>query len=137
MIKRLRLLLAIMALVLGFGLGTAQPAFAVDPLDEICASNPDSETCKSHTVAVDPATGEKINPLTGTDGLLYKISTIIATVAGIVAIIVIVVSGFRYITSGGDAQKTASAKSTLIGAIIGLIIIVLAQSIITFVVRKL
>jgi hypothetical protein len=137
MIKRLRFLPVFIALVVGFGLGAVQPAFAVDPLKDVCASNPDSETCKSHTVATDPTTGEAVNPLTGTNGLLYKISTIIATVAGVVAVIVIVVSGLRYITSGGDAQKTASAKGTLVGAIIGLIIIVLAQSIITFVVRKL
>jgi type IV secretory pathway VirB2 component (pilin) len=135
--KRFLLLPIVLAIAIGFGLGAAQPVFAVDPLDEICAANPQSETCKSHTTTVDPVTGEKVNPLTGTNGLLYKVSTIVATVAGIVAVIIIIVSGLRYITSGGDSQKTASAKGTLIGSIIGLVIIVLAQSIITFVVRRL
>ncbi|MBL8122451.1 hypothetical protein JNM87_06935 [Candidatus Saccharibacteria bacterium] len=49
----------------------------------------------------------------------------------------IMVSGFRYITSGGDSQKIASAKNTLIGAIIGLVVIALAQTIITFVLSRL
>jgi hypothetical protein len=48
----------------------------------------------------------------------------------------IMVSGFRYITSGGDAQKISSAKNTLVGAIIGLVVIVLARVIITFVLSK-
>lgn len=136
MIRRLLFLPVVIALAIGFGLGTVRIAFAADPLSDICAANPSSDTCKSSTVTKD-SNGAAVNPLTGTNGTLYKVSTIIATVTGIVAVIVIIVSGLRYITSGGDGQKTASAKNTLVGAIIGLVIIVLAQSIITFVVRRL
>ena len=57
-------------------------------------------------------------------------------VAGIAAVIVIIVSGIRYMTSGGDSQKVSSAKNTMIGAIAGLLIIVLAQTIITFIVKR-
>lgn len=107
------------------------PAFAqTDVLADPC-SDPvvakDSPTCQSRT---------KINPLTGTDGTLYKVSMIMAIIAGIAAVVMIIVSGIRYLTSGGDAQKVSSAKSSLIGAIVGLVIIVLAQTIITFVVKR-
>ena len=100
-------------------------------ISEACTFAPDSETCKSDSA------NAKENPLTGTSGTLYKVSLIIAIVAGIAAVIVIIVSGIRYMTSSGDTQKVSSAKSTLIGTIAGLIIIVLAQTIITFVVKRL
>jgi hypothetical protein len=115
---------------LAMPLACASSVFAADPLADACATAPDSATCQSRG---NPDT----NPLTGTNGTLYRVATIIAVVAGLVAVIVIMVSGFRYVTSGGDAQKTASARSALIGAIVGLVIIVLAQSIITIIVRSL
>jgi hypothetical protein len=61
---------------------------------------------------------------------------IVASVAAVAAVIVIILSGFRYITSGGDTQKTAAAKNTLIGAIVGLVIIALAQAIIILVIKS-
>ncbi len=97
-------------------------------LSDACQSAPSSATCKS--------TSPNTNPLTGTDGTLYKVSMIVASVAAVAAVIVIILSGFRYITSGGDTQKTAAAKNTLIGAIVGLVIIALAQAIIILVIKS-
>jgi predicted permease len=54
-------------------------------------------------------------------------------VVGAVAIIMIIYGGFRYITSGGDSNRVGSAKNTLIYAIVGLIIVALAQVIVHFV----
>jgi hypothetical protein len=48
----------------------------------------------------------------------------------------IILGGLKYITSGGDAQKVASAKSALIYAIVGLVIVALAQAIVRFVLGK-
>lgn len=131
MVRKMRFALAALtfAVIAGASLSLQRTAFAVDPLGEICNGNTQSETCQSQ--------GTATNPLTGTNGTLYKVSTVIAAITGVIAVIVIIVSGVRYMTSGGDTQKVASAKSTLIGAIIGLVIIALAQTIITFVVRKL
>lgn len=46
--------------------------------------------------------------------------------AGIVMFVVLVVGGFKYITSSGDAQKTAGAKNAITYAIIGIIVVALA-----------
>src|SRR5947209_3253133 len=59
---------------------------------------------------------------------------IFSWVVGIVAVIMIIVGGFRYITSGGSSDKIGSAKNTLIYAIIGLIIVALAQFIVHYVI---
>lgn len=53
--------------------------------------------------------------------------SLLSYVAGVAAIIMIIYSGLKYITSGGDAGKVSSAKSTLIYALIGVAVAVLAQ----------
>jgi hypothetical protein len=58
---------------------------------------------------------------------------IISAIAGIAAIIMVILSGMKYITSGGDSSKVASAKNSLIYAIIGLIIVALSQTIVHYV----
>ncbi len=58
---------------------------------------------------------------------------ILSIVAGFAGVVMIVVSGFKYITSGGDAQAVSSAKRTLIYALVGLVIVALAQFIVRFV----
>jgi hypothetical protein len=56
-----------------------------------------------------------------------------SVVVGIVAVIMIIVGGFKYITSGGDSGNITSAKNTIVYAVIGIIIVVLAQVIVKFV----
>jgi len=65
-----------------------------------------------------------------------KITLIVAYVAGAAAVIMILAGSLKYITAAGDSNKVSSAKNTIIYALVGLIIIVLAASIINFVVSK-
>jgi hypothetical protein len=48
----------------------------------------------------------------------------------------IVFGGFKYITSGGDSNNVSGAKNTIIYAIIGLVIVALAQLIVHFVLNQ-
>src|SRR5581483_10631760 len=63
----------------------------------------------------------------GVSDIVNEAVRILSFVAGAAAIIMVIVSGFRYITSGGDTNRVASAKNTLIYAVIGVAIAVLAQ----------
>jgi uncharacterized membrane protein len=65
--------------------------------------------------------------------LAQQVVQIFSIVVGAISIIMIIYGGFRYITSGGDSNRVGSAKNTLIYAIIGLIIVALAQLIVHFV----
>jgi hypothetical protein len=65
--------------------------------------------------------------------LLTKIINIISAIVGVVAVIMIIYGGFKYITSGGDSNNVSGAKNTIIYAIIGLVIVALAQLIVHFV----
>jgi hypothetical protein len=58
---------------------------------------------------------------------------ILSFIAGVAAVIMIVVGGLRYITSGGDSSKVAGAKQAILYAIVGLIVVALAQFIVRFV----
>jgi hypothetical protein len=69
----------------------------------------------------------------GFTNLLSTIVTILSIVAGGIAVIMIVVSALRFITSGGDSNKVSSAKSALIYALIGVAIAALAQFLVHFV----
>jgi hypothetical protein len=68
--------------------------------------------------------------------LLDNIVNIFSAIVGIIAVIMIIVGGLRYITSGGDSSKVGSAKTTIIYALVGLVIVVLAQLIVHFVVNQ-
>ncbi len=75
-------------------------------------------------------TTEKIKapkPNGGSDaGLIASLLNPVYFWAGVVATIVIVVAGFLYVTSNGNAQQISRAKSAILAAIVGLVIILSA-----------
>ncbi len=69
--------------------------------------------------------------------LLNEVINIFSIVVGAVSVIMIIVGGFKYITSGGNDQGVASAKNTIMYALIGLVIVALAQIIVHYVLSRL
>lgn len=72
----------------------------------------------------------------GVTNLISSIVNIFSLIVGMVSVVMIIFGGFRYITSGGDSGKVTSAKNTIIYAVIGLVIVVLAQVIVKFILDK-
>ena len=58
---------------------------------------------------------------------------IFSWIVGVVSVIMIIYGGFRYITSGGSDEGVKNAKNTILYAIVGLVIVALAQIIVKFV----
>ena len=58
-----------------------------------------------------------------TQSSLDNIVDLVGLIAGITAVIVVVVAGINYSLSAGDPQKTAKAKNTIIYAVTALVII--------------
>jgi len=123
----------------------AAPAHKAAAFDIIDGANYCKNVGKSSISSSDPAgsaacnsknTDPNNNPLTGDDGLLVKITNIVAYAAGVAAVIIIIVSGLKFITANGDAGNIANARGTLINAVIGIIVIVLARALIIFVIKK-
>ncbi|MCA9328592.1 hypothetical protein KC959_02385 [Candidatus Saccharibacteria bacterium] len=73
---------------------------------------------------------------TDVDNLVTSVINIISLVVGVVAVIMIIIGGLRYITSGGESGSVTGAKNTIMYAIVGLIVVALAQVIVRFVVNK-
>lgn len=69
-------------------------------------------------------------------GIAKNIVSLFSVVVGAVSILMIIYGGFRYITSGGDSGKVGNAKNTLIYAVVGLVIVALAQLIVHFVLNQ-
>lgn len=68
--------------------------------------------------------------------LISDIINIFSLIVGVVSVIMIIIGGFRYITSGGDSTNVSSAKNTILYAIVGLIIVALAQTIVRFILGR-
>jgi len=56
---------------------------------------------------------------------------------GVVAVVVVLIGGFQYMTAGGSDEKVAKARKWIVSGIIGLAIILSAYAITSFVVEKL
>lgn len=67
---------------------------------------------------------------------ITTIVNLLSAVAGIAAVIMIIVGGLRYVTSAGNADAAKNAKNTILYAVVGLIIVALAQLIVHFVLHN-
>jgi hypothetical protein len=75
--------------------------------------------------------------LFGVAGVFVSISNAMLFVVGALSVVMLIVGGLRYVVSGGNASAVTSAKNTVLYAIIGLIVALLAYSAINFVLAAL
>ncbi|MBQ2672904.1 hypothetical protein IJH26_02905 [Candidatus Saccharibacteria bacterium] len=75
--------------------------------------------------------------LFGDTGVFKQVTNTILYIVGIVAVIMLIIGGIKYVVSGGDSKKVTDAKNTVLYAIIGLIIAFLAFAIVNFVISAL
>ena len=116
-------LLGSMGLMGGMALAATNPAYSGVDCGGAAAKSP---VCSA----------PKTDPLTGSNGVIVKAANIIALVAGVAAVIILIIAGINFILSSGDAAKTGRARETIIYAAVGIAVIVLSRAIITFVVSK-
>lgn len=123
--KRIRILAATLVLFLGLGGLVPATSLAATPAQTACSALTGKTSC-----ATDSSTGPSVSKL------ITTIVSILSWVVGIASVIMIIVGGFRFITSGGDSNSVASARSTVLYAVIGLVIAAFAQIIVQFVLQK-
>jgi cytochrome bd-type quinol oxidase subunit 2 len=105
-------------------------AAAQDIQDSLCSGASLSVTNSTTCTATAGTAGNSV------DTFITNLVNVFSVVVGVVAVIMIIIGGFRYITSGGDSNNISSAKNTIIYAIIGLIVVALAQFIVQFVLGR-
>ena len=75
--------------------------------------------------------------LFGNAGVFKQVTNTVLYIVGIIAVIMLIIGGIKYVVSGGDSKKVTDAKNTILYAIIGLIIAFLAFAIVNFVISAL
>lgn len=65
-----------------------------------------------------------------------KIANILIFIVGAVAVIIIIIGGLRYVLSAGDPKSTKEAKDTVLYAIIGVVVAILAFAMVRFVTNR-
>ncbi|MFH1582795.1 MAG: MMCAP2_0565 family pilin-like conjugal transfer protein [Candidatus Falkowbacteria bacterium] len=88
---------------------------------------------------VAPAYGQTGTPSANYDirVMIARIIRIVLELLGIIALVIIIYAGFRWMTAGGDEEKVTTSKKQLTNGLIGLVIILVAFSIATFVLNRL
>ena len=68
--------------------------------------------------------------------LVQRVINILLALAGAVAVIYVIIGGYQYTTASGNAEQAAAARSTILNALIGLLVIFAAFAIVNFVVIR-
>lgn len=72
--------------------------------------------------------------LFGPTGMFSTITNVLLFIIGAIAVIMIVIGGMRYVLSGGDSNQITAAKNTILYAIIGIVVAILAYAAVNFVI---
>lgn len=123
MMQRIKQMVLAAAIVTGATvMATPQPAAAINLFPKGCEGQ-SSEICTSATK--DNATD-----------MVKNILNVLFVIIGILAVIMIIVGGFRYVLSAGDSSAVSAAKNTILYAVVGLIVALLAYAIVNFVINS-
>lgn len=118
--------MAVAVLVLGLG----AIAFAAP---EAIQAAPKDDICRGVSITGGDCDEEEG---TGLESVIRNIINLFSVLVGIVAVVMIMVAGFKYVTSNGDSGKIKSAKDTLVYAIVGIVIVAFSQIIVQFVLKS-
>jgi hypothetical protein len=118
--KKIKQLVIALAIMMGVGVfaSPVPAAHAVNVFDQ-CKNNASSAVCKAKN---DNATN-----------MVKVVINIILSILGIIAVIMIIIGGIRYTTSGGDSAGLKNARDTIVYAVVGLVIAILSFAIVNFV----
>lgn len=129
--KRVRITMASALMFLGLVAFTA-PAHAETGADQASAGN---SVCEGIGNFNQKGAADCEND-SGVTSLIRTIITILSYIIGVASVIMILVGGLKYVTSAGDAAKVKSAKDSIVYALIGLVIVVMAQLLVRYVLTK-
>lgn len=128
-------LTVLLAIVVSIGAvpQTLMPVSAENVFDKACQGADDATLCQENNKNQTPDN----NSVFGANGILTKAISLVMMLVGVASVIMIMVGGFKYVTSSGDSANITSAKNTILYAVIGLVVALVAQSLIVFVIKRL
>jgi hypothetical protein len=123
---KIKIVLLVFAAVTLGALASFHGAHAID-----CSSAGGSQGYGSVCLPTDPTGVSSHFGTNGVESLIIFIIDILLAFAAILAVLFIIIGGYKYIFSGVSEKSAESGKKTLINAIIGLVIIILSYAIVT------
>ena len=107
-------------------------AYLYSPLAVLASSHtPKAQLCEGVQSAGGGACNG--NELFGGGGFFKNIANTLIFIVGAVSVLMIIIGGLRYVLSAGDPSSTKSAKDTVLYAVVGVIVALLAFAIVNFV----
>lgn len=67
---------------------------------------------------------------------LQNVLNIFFSIAGAIAVLAVVIAGFRYVISHGDSRLIEQSKNQILYAVVGLVVIIMAAAIVNFVLKS-
>ncbi len=127
--------------VLAISTGALLFAPVLAPVAVNAAVDPNQGLCQGANLQIDNSNSCSISNsasegTTRINSIIKTVIDIFSLVVGVVAVIMIIIGGLKYITSGGDSGNITGAKNTILYAVIGLVVVALAQFIVKFVLGK-
>ena len=92
-----------------------------------------ADTKKEAQTAVDDLSGTHVDGTNMVKTTIKDIINILLFLIGMIAVLMIVIAGFRFVTSNGDSNTVSSAKNTIIYAVIGIVVAVMAYAIVNLI----
>lgn len=135
MIAKIKKFILGVAAAMALVVPVAVPSMVFAQTDKIQSGLCQGVNLSTNTTGCD-ATAQGQQAADRVNSLLTQIINIFSVIVGIIAVFMIIFGGLKYITSGGDSGNVSSAKNTIIYALVGLVIVALAQFIVKFVLGK-
>ncbi len=70
----------------------------------------------------------------GQGGIFRTITNVLLFLIGAISVIMLIIGGIRYVVSGGDSTAVQNAKNTILYAIVGVVVAILAYAVVNFVI---
>lgn len=81
--------------------------------------------------------GDQADSLFGDGGIFIKITNTALFLVGAISVVMLIYGGIRYTVSGGESGAVTNAKNTILYAIVGIVISVVAYAVVQFVIGQL
>jgi len=77
---------------------------------------------------------DQATSLFGATGIFTTVSNVMLFIVGAISVIMVIIGGLRYVISGGNSSNVTAAKNTILYAVVGLVVSIMAFAIINFVI---
>ena len=112
------------------GGGGAAAGAPVNVADAVCGGASLNASATARVCPTSDTTDSTLN------NVIKTVINLFSLLVGFISVVMIIFGGFKYITSGGDSGKITGAKNTILYALIGLVVVAVAQVIVRVVLVK-